>query len=456
MKKLIKLMHAVLTCLLLSSTGLDAHAGREVAVLKQAPAGHPEPVSAAARQGKYSMVQAVERALAQNFTVVAAEADIQAAENQRKAVRGSFGPRLGANYSFDRTQHTDDDLYRWTVWLRQDVFSGFSTLAEYQKAALQKENAEAQMARTRLALILQVQQNFFLYLKAEADVRSAEDSLNRLTEQLKVTSAFYQVGLRPHLDVLQAEVNVSEAEDVLLRARNTVETQRVRLNTLLNIPLTEDASYEGDLEFIPFSRSLEECLEEAYRKRPDIIMAVKSVEIAQQDKTSAQSGYYPNITAEGSWMTDGDDWRASGGSSRSGGKSSAWSVGVTGSITAFSWGTTYYDVQRAQQIINRVRAEESDLRLEVAFEVQSRMLDLDNAAKRIRVARTGLEQAKEAYRVAAARYKSQVGTSLDVLDAQARLTAAEVSLSGAQADYLSALAALYAATGVENTNLAPM
>ena len=401
---------------------------------------------------QYNLEEAVHRALSENFSILAAEENLKSAESWRKAVRGTFGPSLDTSYGYTHSQHSDDDLYNWKVALTQDVFSGFSTLASYQKAALQRDSSVASLTKARLDLILTVQQNFFLYLKSGEDVRSAQDSYNRLAEQLKVTRSFYNVGLRPHLDVLQAEANLSEAEDVLLRARNSVEVQRVRLNTLLNLPLDAQPEYTGHLDFIPFLANLDQCLEQAYRQRPDINMALKSIEIAQQDKTTAASGFYPKVQGELAWATQGDRWTADGNDSRPT-EFSEWSVKLTGNLNLFKWGNTYYDVQQNSHNIARLRAEEADLRQEVAYQVQSRLLDLDNAAKRIVVSRKGLEQAREAYRVAAARYRSQVGTSIDVLDAQARLTAAEVSLTGAQADYLSALAATFNAVGEENPDL---
>jgi outer membrane protein len=176
--------------------------------------------------------------------------------------------------------------------------------------------------------------------------------------------------------------------------------------------------------------------------------------MAMQDRTSAASAFYPNINGELAWSTQGDNWRVNGSELRPH-EYSEWSVSLTGSLNIFEWGRTYYGVKQNTHIIGRLRAEEEDLKQEVAFQVQSRLLELDNAAKRIVVSRKGLEQAREAYRVASARYKSQIGTSIDVLDAQARLTQAEVSLTGTQADYLSALAALFTAIGSENHNLAP-
>jgi outer membrane protein len=411
------------------------------------PAANASPAAS-----QYTLPEAVKHALDYNFSVKASEENLKAAENQRKSVRGSFGPSLSTSYGYTQSQLSDEDLYNWRVALTQDLFSGFATLSAYQKAALQKDSAAASLSKARLDLILTVQQNFFLYLKYEADVRSAADSLRRLSEQLRVTKSFYNVGLRPRLDVLQAEVNVTEAEDVLLRARNALETQRVRLNTLLNIPLNTQPEYIGNLDFIPFFSSLEQCLEQAYRQRPDLVMAQKSVEMAIQDKTAAASAFYPSITGELSWSTRGDNWRANGSPLRSR-DYSEWTVSLTGSLNLFEWGRTYYGVRQNSHIVARLRAEEEELKQEVAFQVQSRLLELDNAAKRIVVSRKGLEQAREAYRVASARYKSQIGTSIDVLDAQARLTQAEGSLTGAQADYLSALAAIFTAIGTENHDL---
>jgi outer membrane protein len=402
----------------------------------------------------YNMFQAVEKALGENFRISSAEEELAVSESSRKEALSAFGPSVSTTYGFTRQEHMDDDVYSWRIALTQELFSGFSTLASYQKAVLQKDNAEARLAQARLDLILQVQQNFLLYLKAEENVRSALDSYNRLAEQLKVTRSFYEVGFRPRVEVLQAEVNVSEAEDLLLQNRNTVEIQRVRLNTLLNLPAGREVQYVGSLEHIPFDGSLEQCLAKAYEKRPDVRIAQKSVAVAEKDRVIARSRLWPTLSASTSWSSSGDGWKAEGYTPRADNYKS-WSVGLNASLSLFESGSDYFALQRAGHNISKVKADAAVLRKEVVYEVQSRLLELENAQKRIVVARKGVEQASEAYRVAAARYKSQVGTSIDVLDAQAKLTAAEVSLTGAQADYLSALAATYAAIGEENPDLRP-
>ena len=132
---------------------------------------------------------------------------------------------------------------------------------------------------------------------------------------------------------------------------------------------------------------------------------------------------------------------------------SEWSVGVSAKWNLFDSGKDYYAQSAAAQVVNRVMADEANLRQEVAFEVKSRHLKLSEAAKRIKVAQKTVDQAAEAYRMAVARYQAQVGTNTDVLDAQASLTSAEAALTSAQAEYLVALASLYVSIGDKNPSL---
>ena len=410
----------------------------------------------------YTLQRAVETALERNFTIKAAEAGHKSAQEGTKASRSAFGPVLGTGYDYNRRQHSrspsgagqDKELFGWRVYLTQNLFSGFSTLADYQKAALQEESSRASINQARLELIRTVQEHFFTYLKAQRNVISAKDALDRLRSQRESSQAFYNVGVSPRIDVLQAEVDVSNSESALLVAENTVETERARLNTLLLLPIGAEVEYKGKLEYTPFSRPLESCLEQAYRQRPDLIIAEKAVQIAEKDILKAKSGFYPTVSADAAWGTQGDDAFASG-SPNARTRFNEWAVGLHAEWPLFEWGKTRFQTRQATYARSKVRAEADNLRQEVGFLVKERTLAMIEAAKRIKVAQKAVEQANEAYRMAAARYRQQVGTMTDVLDAQAKLSLSEASLAGSLADYNIALSSLYAAIGEENPGLAP-
>ena len=408
----------------------------------------------------YSLQTAVETALERNFTIRAAEDGYRGTQAETQSRRGAFGPVLGTRYGYDRRQHAvgsggraqDKELFTWRVYLSQNVFAGFSTLADFQQAALRENSAEQGVRQARLELIRIVQENFFIYLKAKQDVLSARDALERLRSQLAASKAFYDVGVSPRIDVLQAEVDVSAAEGALLVAENAVASQKARLNTLLLLPLEADVEYVGQLGYIPFSHSLEDCLRQAHRLRPDLIMAEKSVRIAETDITRAKSAFYPQVAAIGTWGTTGNNVRAAG-SPNTKPHYSEWTVGMAAEWQIFEWGRTVNDMRRAGHEKNRVQAAADNLRQEVGFMVKVRMLAMNEAAQRITVAQKGVEQAAEAYRMADARYRQQVGTMTDVLDAQAKLSLAEAALAEAGADYGIALSSLYVAIGEESPAL---
>ncbi|MDE7064772.1 MAG: TolC family protein [Desulfovibrionaceae bacterium] len=403
-----------------------------------------------------SMADAVERALRDNPGVGAAAAQSRAAEEGRKSARGAFGPSLGMSYGVSKIRKVSDPYsparspeygtYTWNVDVTQPVFTGFNLLSTYQKAALEADRQKAALRQTRLAMIEEVQSTFLEYLRSVENVRSEGDALARLRDQLKITRAFYNVGLRPRLDVLQAEVDVANAEKLLIQAENTRDTNMARLNTLLGLPVTVAPRYVGELRHVPFSRGLEACLEAAYRNRPDLYMAAKAVAIAEKDRKIVQSDYYPQISAYYNISNYGNtpDMQLAG---ENGGRGTQWEIGAQATWNVFAWGTTYYADRQAGFNVTRVKYEETNLKLEVGYDIKSRLLAVLEAEKRISVAQKGLEQAQEAYNVAQARYQAQVGTNFDVLDASSKLTAAEASLTGAKADYLTALAQLYVAMG---------
>ncbi|MDR2160591.1 MAG: TolC family protein [Desulfovibrio sp.] len=421
------------------------------------------PLPALAETEVFSLGGAVEAALERNFQVASARAGRQAAAAGTNASRSAFGPVFRTSYGLERRQRDlsplgaaqDRDMASWTVSLTQNVFAGFADLSALQRAALAEESAEAGIAKARIDLANLVQEHFFSYLRAKQEVISARDSLERLRSQLASSRAFHAVGVSPRLDVLQAEVDVSTAESALLVAENSLETEKARLNTLLVLPGGAEVDYVGDFVFTPFTLTLEECLERAWRHRPDLLMAEKAVAIAGMDERLARSAFFPRIDAQAAWSTYGDEWSASGSLTRPV-RFSEWSVGVFAEWTFFEWGRTWFLTQQARHTRAKVRAEADNLRQEILFAVRERILALREAAQRIRVAGKAVEQATEAYRMADARYRSHVGTMTDVLDAQSKLSSAEASLAGAKADYSIALSRICSAMGQINATLSAL
>lgn len=460
---------AVLCVVLLGSsqTSFAASAGRQDAVARQPVYTGQRSAETADRPvaGKsIGMSDAVEHALRFNPGLGAQEAESRSSEEGRKSARGAFGPRLGVSYSATKTESKRDPsatmgtknpkmgVYSWGVEVTQPIFQGFRLLSTYQKAALQADSDKASLRKAELDMTEQVQTAFLEYLKAGENTRSMRDSLTRLRAQLRIAQAYFEVGLSPRLDVLQAEVDVSEAESLLIEAENTQATALARLNTLLGFDATAVNTYTGTLKEVGFRYTLEQCLELAYRQRPDLYVAQKAVEIARKSQKEVQSDYYPQIEGYYS-MTQSGNTPGMQRSGENGSHVTNWEVGAQATWNVFEWGTTYYADKQAGWQVTKMRYEQENLKLEVGYDIKSKYLAVQEARKRIAVAQNSVAQATEAYNVALARYHEHVGTNFDVLDASANLTSAQSSLTGAKADYLTALSQIYVAMGEYHPDL---
>ena len=460
---------AVLCVVLLGSSqaSFAASAGRQDAVARQPVYSGQRSAETADRPvaGKsIGMSDAVEHALRFNPGLGAQEAESRSSEEGRKSARGAFGPRLGVSYSATKTESKRDPsatmgtknpkmgVYSWGIEVTQPIFQGFRLLSTYQKAALQADSDKASLRKAELDMTEQVQTAFLEYLKAGENTRSMRDSLARLREQLRIAQAYFEVGLSPRLDVLQAEVDVSEAERLLIEAENTQATTLARLNTLLGFDATAVNTYTGTLKEVGFRYTLEQCLELAYRQRPDLYVAQKAVEIARKSQKEVQSDYYPQIEGYYS-MTQSGNTPGMQRSGENGSHVTNWEVGAQATWNVFEWGTTYYADKQAGWQVTKMRYEQENLKLEVGYDIKSKYLAVQEARKRIAVAQNSVAQATEAYNVALARYHEHVGTNFDVLDASANLTSAQSSLTGAKADYLTALSKIYVAMGEYHPDL---
>ncbi len=453
-------------CCLVSAPALAQQAAPQAPQAQPAAVQQPlagaQPGKEAAVPSRMDLKTAVERGLAANPTMQAVRAQLRGAESGQKSALSDFLFTSTASYDWthqDRKPRrlgivTDDqDGWGFNLNLNQPLFTGFRILSSYQKARLLKEQTKATLDQAELSLIQSIQTAFHSVLKAREDVKSAQDSVERLKSQLQVTTAFYEVGLKPRLDVLQAEVQLATAQQELLKAQNGVDTQEAQLNTLLNIPLGSRIEYVGQFEPVPFTFNFDQCLERAYKTRPDLVIGQKSVDIAGKDATIAASSFYPQVSAQYNYNRQGDDVPLGKSQYLDNGSRENWNAGVDVQWAFWQWGSTYYSHDQALENVRKMESDLENTRLNAGFEIKKGLLALKEAADRIDVARKSVEAARESYRMALARYQAQVGTNTDVLTAQSDVSNSEAQLSAAHADYANALAGLYVSMGEKNYGL---
>ena len=390
--------------------------------------------------GSFNMGQAVRYALEHNPGLGSSEAAARASEEGRKSARGALFPKLGTTYSYYKQARTTS------------VREASNNLGTYQKQALQAESDRASIRSSELDTTNSVQETFIDYLCSLENVASEKEAVSRLKDQKRITGAMHDAGLKPKLDVLQADVDLGNAEQQLITYENTRDTLRAKLNTLLGIPATSLVRYAGGLSVTRFRLSLDTCLDTAYKMRPDLYVSYKAVEMAIKDRLIARSGYYPTVEAYYNVSKTGNTPDLERGGTHSS-RSTTWEVGAKLTWDVFQWGTTYFADQQAGWLVSKMRKQVREVILNIGYDVKEKFLALREAEKRIDVAKRSLVSARESYEAALGQYKAQMGTNFDVLDASSKLLTAQSSLTSARGDYLKALSELYLAMGEYHPDL---
>lgn len=410
------------------------------------------------------MAQAVERALKANPTVQSKILTLEAARMNVGVAQSYFWPRVSVMSNYNNMQnnrdmptYSSDDLssktWTQTVRVSWSIFAGFTHLNNLQKSLLQVDMEAARHRLARLELVSNVQIQFLTLLQAREKLRTANDSVARIRKQLDAAEAFVRVDMAPYANVLQNRVELSRAEQEIIRCKNEIRNAEVQLNRFLGFPPHEPVEYKGRLQDFsgePLRLTEEQSIKTALFSRPDLIIAQKSVAVAFKDMHARMGGYLPrvDITYDNSrYSKDYDDRRYQDYSR------SYWSIGFNFSWELFGGGETTFGTLSDRKRARALQKDYEDAMASARADVIRSLLDINAARELITTTRYGVDAARENYAMAEKRYMTSIGTITDLVDAQTRLTEAERDASQALADYHAARARFFYNIGQENIGL---
>jgi len=129
------------------------------------------------------------------------------------------------------------------------------------------------------------------------------------------------------------------------------------------------------------------------------------------------------------------------------GTASPYSISLAMRFPLFTGFRTQFDVRAAQIGADLAREDARSLQQQIDLQVWSSYYGLSTAAQRVRTSRDFLSTARQSADVATNRYRSGVGSILDVLTAEAALESARAQDIQARADWFVAVAQLAHDTG---------
>ncbi|HTX76147.1 MAG TPA: TolC family protein [Terracidiphilus sp.] len=308
-----------------------------------------------------------------------------------------------------------------------------------------KSNEQAQLDSVRASvedITLAVDQAFYNALTAQKVLLVAEQTVATRQATGQQIGALTNQNLRSTLDLSLADVQVSQAQILVLDAQNAMQTSMAGLNAILG---SEDNTQYDLVDETPQNpepapANAEDLVQLAFRSRPDLATLNDQYTAAKQFASAEHDLLRPTVSA----------MAAAGGTPvRDDLIQSSWygAAGANVSIPVFN-GFDY--TARAKEADFRARAASEqirNLRDNIARDVRTAVLNAQIAFQKIGVSKQLLDEANTSLELAQARYKVGLSGIVDLTQAQLAQTQAEIGYANARYAYQDALAMLRYQTG---------
>lgn len=412
---------------------------------------------ASAQPTTLTLDQARQISLERNLNVAQAQNNIEAAQATVLAATGSYLPTLSASGGWNRNQSEGPINFRGVIIpnnktvtnnfstgvdLNYTIFDGFSREGNYSRASANAIATEQTSARTRQAIVFQVESAYLNVLRNEQLVRVSEENLRRDRRQLERIEESNRVGALSKADVYRQQSQVAADELNLITAQNNFNKSKADLIALVGLDVSDDyviadpsisqVITQAELEASSLqSKNFDDMVRRAIAYRPDYAGAKEAVRSADGGVSSARSGYFPTVAASAGYGFNNSEL-----SKLTENKSINWGINIRWNI--FDGFGTNNALQAAQ-----VQKKNAELALQqternISVEVKKALLDLEAARKAYEVSQKGLLSATEDRKIAEERYNLGAGTLLDLLTANAGLVNAEANKINSVYNYVIA------------------
>jgi len=414
------------------------------------------PVLSQEAQKPLTLEESIKIALERNLRIHSAIEGVAGSEYRRKSALTDFLPKWAGQYNYTRLNQPSAvigaggtasavpgrDLFNFNTSVQQPLFAGGRILSNYRLEKMGVDVSKADLETAKMDIVLQVREGYYNILRADKFQNVGEQAVKNFEAQLEVSKAFFEVGLIPKNDLLQSEVRLANARQALVRAENDLAVAKSSFNILLRRDVNTPFQIVDILEYKPSPYRFEESLNEALKQRPEIKAADLRVNQAKETVKISRSDFFPSIDLSSAYNRLSEDVDLQGRF-----PSEKWSIQALASLTLFEWGKTAYRVGESK--VKVTQAEDSKMQLVegIILEVKDDYLNMLVAEKNIGVSEKSIEQAEENVRLNEERYKYQVATATDVLDAVTLLAQARVNYYGALSDFNIAKARLERSMG---------
>ena len=420
-----------------------------------------------------SLKQAIEIALQDNPSLLAARHDLQAASWGVKKSYLDLLPKVDVDFDYTRLDEAtvrranvfvpvgrelirqfapDQDLndirpgawednYGTTITVVQPIYNGGARWASVSLAQAVEMGSRYSLEERKQDVILDTKKAYFNVLKAQEMVALMREALQSTREHLESARKMLKAGMRSRADVLRWEVKLAGDEGNLVRSENTLAIAQAALKEVMGV------SFEEEFDLLPVAEepiktegTLAKQVDTAFRFHPGIKVMEANVDAQRAGVRLAWAGFQPKINFVYSYGWEKNNTMALDSYTN-------WSAAVTVGFPIFHSFSEYANLRKAKSDLKRLEAMKESLKRGIAVQVTGASLNVKSALQRLKITQKGVDYATEHLKVVTNKYKVGMASNIDFIDAQVAYTQAKADKIYALYDYYIAKAELERAMG---------
>jgi outer membrane protein TolC len=412
-------------------------------------AAHAAPL----RAEPLTLQDCVDIALENNSAVILSEYSTLDAQAKMDEAFSRFLPKLTGKASYMRYDSVPTaeipgfgtlpfgtrDNYNLSVELVQPLFTGGRIKNYYSATKSAYDSAKKGSAAKKKDVIQEVTNKYFNVLKVKKLVEIAQSSRDLIDSHLKNVENFFEAGVLSKNDLLSAKVSLANAQNFLIRAKNSYELAKSSLNYTLNRDVNEPVVLQDiDENTASDEMELEKSIDQALKNREEISIINNTKNINESLVNMEKSAYYPQLYFIGSYNESGEEFPL---------RDEYYAALLTLELKIFDWGETSHKVESSKIALKKTFENETIIINSIKLEVKSAYLQLKQAQEEINATKQAVAQAEENYRIYEARFAVNAATSTEVLDAENLILQSKINYFQALYDFHIAKINLKRATG---------
>ena len=343
--------------------------------------------------------------------------------------------------------HTDTrQIYTVSVMLTQPIYMGGGIIAANRMAKIGEEMAANNIEATTQSTLHSIDQAYWLVVSVHHKKQLAESYLEVVKKLDNDVQKMIAEGVATRADGLKVAVKVNEAEMSLTQAENGLALSKMLLCQLCGLPIENDVHLEDEesTDLVATANVENTDNSVAMENRPELKLLDNALDLSRQSTKLVRAAFLPQVILTGGYMAsnpnlfNGFERKLSG----------VWNVGVVVRVPLWNWMEGAYKVRASKIASSIVQLERDEISEKIELQVSQCKFKVNEANRRLSLARKNVENAEENLRCANVGFKEGVLQTTDVMAAQTAWLQAQSQKIDAEIDVRLSQVNLKKALGV--------